>query len=161
MMKHCSSCNTKKEEEEFYKDSSKEDGLRVRCKDCDKKYAKDFYSKNANSSRAKMRKYAQKNKEERQKYFSSWKEKNLEHYKELLKRNKEKEVSKLAARLSNNLKIKWKDLGISSKDFIFKIQSQFTEGMDWSGYKKEWDIERCPDGTFKIKLAALIGNFGQ
>lgn len=141
-MKYCACCDRNKQNEDFYKDLSREDGLRSRCKDCDKDYSKKFYTQNSSSSREKMKKYARENKGERKKYFNSWKEKNPEHYKELLKKNKEKETSRLAVRLSNNLKIKWKELGVSSKEFIFRIQSQFKEGMDWSGYKKEWDIKQ-------------------
>ena len=43
-MKTCSKCNIKKPLNQFYKDRDKKDGLRCRCKMCDKKYQSPEYN---------------------------------------------------------------------------------------------------------------------
>ena len=45
-MKMCNKCNEEKEEKEFYKDSSKKDGLSTLCKECKRKYSKKYYLNN-------------------------------------------------------------------------------------------------------------------
>lgn len=45
-MKMCKKCKQKKDKVEFYKDNSKNDGLRVYCKECDHKNRQKNYHNN-------------------------------------------------------------------------------------------------------------------
>jgi len=43
--KHCYKCNTTKPNTEFYKDNSSTDGIKIRCKQCDDIYQREYYTK--------------------------------------------------------------------------------------------------------------------
>ena len=44
--KRCSKCKKWKDESEFFKNRARKDGLKSRCKDCDKAYRRKRYRKN-------------------------------------------------------------------------------------------------------------------
>ena len=62
-MKKCPDCRESKPLEDFYKDSSKRDGLDIRCKDCKRQRNKAYYAKNSEQELARNKKYRGANKE--------------------------------------------------------------------------------------------------
>ena len=61
-MKYCKDCNTLKNVFEFYKDSTKSDGLCNYCKLCKSKRCKERWNKNNKKANAQKRDYYKKNK---------------------------------------------------------------------------------------------------
>lgn len=94
-MKECYTCKEKKQVEDFYKDSSKNDGLSYQCKSCLKKrhtkwresnpdkislYKKNWAESNPDKIRAASRKYQRKQMNENR---SSFNEKSVKMYRHI------------------------------------------------------------------------------
>ena len=72
-MKKCTKCNVDKPLNEFYKHKTHKDGLKHKCKECLKKFQKN---------------YRQKNKDKIREYSKQWKKDNPEYQKQWSKKNK-------------------------------------------------------------------------
>jgi len=79
--KYCNRCKKIKAINEFSKNKAQKDGYCCWCKDCQKKYKKDYYIKNIE----KIKKYYIANKDKRKKYNAIWRKANPEKVKELWK----------------------------------------------------------------------------
>jgi exonuclease VII large subunit len=177
-MKTCTKCRIEKQEEEFYKDRQKKDGLRYECKNCLKKYHKENQEKNRNRQKI----YNKKNKEAISKKQKEYREKNKEklkqQYKEYCKENREKinkqrnEYKKKRRKTDPNFKIahilrvrntrgiisrggiksdsSQKLLGCTWEEARIHIENQFTDGMSWENHGK-WEIDHIrPMASFDL-----------
>jgi hypothetical protein len=126
-MKKCSKCKEEKEIELFSKNKSTKDGLRGRCKLCDKEYAyqrknyqKEYYISKKESIFDNRKKYYKKNKERISKYQSDWRQSNKDRIKE--NRIKRKDLNpelykqkRAESYIKNKEKIK-----ITNKEYVLK-----------------------------------------
>lgn len=70
-MKFCRSCGKDKQKYEFYKNKTRYDGLASQCKECQLKYSKRWYGKNAERKHDWYEEYLS-NPEKREKYRELW-----------------------------------------------------------------------------------------
>lgn len=62
-MKKCTVCLAQKEKSEFHKDKSRKDGLRDKCKECQKLFRAKYYLKNSEALKSYSREWYENNKE--------------------------------------------------------------------------------------------------
>ena len=89
-MKRCTECGDKKDRSEFYKDSSRRDGLRGDCKICSKKSQAAYYKQNSAKVVKRAKEWQKKNPERDRQNKVNWLENNSEH-----RKNYERERRKL------------------------------------------------------------------
>jgi hypothetical protein len=63
MYKRCNMCNINKSINDFYRDKSRKDGHSNRCKECTKKYLREYYKKNRVGIIDRVKEYAHNNRE--------------------------------------------------------------------------------------------------
>jgi hypothetical protein len=157
-MKTCYKCNIEKEITGFYRDKSRKDGFRDRCKQCCKEYQQ------TPEFKERQKTFYNRNSAERQK---EWKKNNPEKYKESIKKGAKKRLAydnfkyktdikyKLAQRLRGRIRdaLRYKgskggsavkDLGCSLDFFKEYIESKFSEGMTWNNHGLEdgkWHLD--------------------
>src|SRR6185503_18549930 len=85
MNKKCSKCKLIKSSNEFFKKSKAYDGLNPSCKQCEKKYKRDYYNKNRNLIQDNNKRYLKNNKEKMSEYKREWQKLNNKHRNESLK----------------------------------------------------------------------------
>ena len=90
-MKRCSRCKIEKELNEFNKDKSSKDGLRYRCKLCEKQY----YQLNREEKNQYQKQYRQLNREKIREYSQLNKEKINQNKNQYYHRNPEKQKARL------------------------------------------------------------------
>ena len=135
-MKKCNKCDTLKELEDFYKDSSKKDGFRTICKKCVLKNNRIY--KSNESVKIKEKEWSTKNRSL------------------LSLKYKERYQSDIAFRISKNLRNRLclalqrnyksgsavSDLGCSIDDLKKYLESKFIDGMSWDNYGRNgWHID--------------------
>lgn len=79
MEKKCSGCDNVLPHSEFYKDSTKADGLHSICKTCRKVSDKSRYEQKRNQILEQKRQYYQQNKDERLQKNAEWRKQNRDH----------------------------------------------------------------------------------
>jgi hypothetical protein len=98
LKKICCSCKEEKQSIYFNKNTSKKDGLSTTCKDCNKKYLKNYYNNNREYFKECAQKYNKENSEELKrkgrKYYEANKEKILEKQKIYNSTRKEQNTQK-------------------------------------------------------------------
>jgi hypothetical protein len=113
--KFCKGCDTEKDINEFWKDKTTKDGLRRRCKDCDKKKNKKSYGKNRKKRLINQKEYYKYHKDERLEY--SKKRRNLKIKIKTENKNYKEEDGKIFKRCSSKAcKQPWKDVSEFHKD---------------------------------------------
>ena len=143
MIKICKECNIIKDILEFHKDSKLSDGYKCRCKQCIKKYTKQYRDVNGNGYNSEYSKnYYQLNKETiiyRNKCYSN------------LNKNKTKEYQHLYSKLYSSKRKK--------ADSLFKLKGNIRSLINMSfnikGYKKHTKTENilgCTINEFKLYL---------
>jgi len=177
-MKVCTNCFISKNETEFFK--TKNNNLRGECKDCFNVKRKERYNKNKQKELERNKIYRQKNKEKiyllnktyqkvnKEKvntYKKKWLENNLEKRKEVSKRYQRKKREDNYYRIldafrssfylmlkKNSASKKFKLLKYNREDLIKRIESTWTEGMNWDNYGKNgWHIDHIkPLSSFDI-----------
>ena len=167
-MKKCNKCNLEKNITSFCKNKSKKDGLDIYCRDCNKKYKKDYSIKNKEKLSNKSKEYYNNNKEtilERVRdYTINNKEVKREYLKEYYNNNKETILERVKDYNIKNKEVKreYYNKYIKnriSQDELFKlsinIRKSFISYFKNGGYKKETkseDILGCSFEEFKIHL---------
>lgn len=137
-MKDCGRCGEIKEEIDFYFDN-RLSSLRSICKDCDKEYAAEYYNNNIIEYRSKAREFYHLKKQAKLQASKEWFDKNPEKLKEYNKSYQNSELYQKQKKLSY-LRLKMKEMKISFKEFIAKIESELPETESWDNYKKTWEI---------------------
>lgn len=138
--KKCTKCKTLKVASEFYKDSSRADGLNNMCKPCSKLKAKPYqkeYSK----------KYYQKNKSKINEQRKTRYRTDNQHR---LAENCRSRIRNLLAGLHRS-KSTLQLIGIDSWDKLMShIESKFTDGMSWHN-RDQWHIDHIrPCASFDL-----------
>lgn len=139
-LKECPKCKIEKSLSEFHKNYTKKDGFQYECKECVRKYYKN---------------YKDNNKEKLKRYNKKWYQENKQTINESLKKRRKNDVNfniltNLRSRISMGLKGKLKSLntmfliGCEIDYLMHLLQEQFTEGMSWDNYgnrKGKWNID--------------------
>ena len=138
--KKCTKCKTIKTASEFYKDSSRTDGLNNMCKSCSKLKAKPYqkeYSK----------KYYQKNKSKINKQRKTRYRTDNQHR---LAENCRSRIRNLLAGLHRS-RSTLELIGLDSWDQLMShIESQFADGMSWDN-RAQWHIDHIrPCASFDL-----------
>jgi hypothetical protein len=138
--KKCTKCKTQKPANEFYKDSSRGDGLNNMCKPCSKAKAQPYqknYSKN----------YYQKNKSKINEQRKIRYHTNNQHR---LAENCRSRIRNLLAGLHRS-KRTLDLIGLDSWDQLMSyIENQFTDGMSWDN-RDQWHIDHIrPCASFDL-----------
>ena len=174
MMKKCSYCQLIKDETEFCKDKSRNDGLNHRCKSCCKEIQK------GDSYKSSQKKHYENNKEKHFARCAKWREKNRELLRErfrtryrkrqteyIVNRRKEDNEFRLYCNFSSNMRMSlksiksngiskngksWEDIvGYTLEDLINHLEPLFQEGMSWDNYG-QWHIDHIlPISSFNIQ----------
>ena len=162
-MKTCTKCNKTKALTEFYKDSSKRDGLNSRCKVCHNAAIKKWQQNNPEKRRASLRKHYQNNREKRN-ASSRKRSKRPEVKKKKRARHRERyhtdpqyRIKKiLRSRLRRALKGKNKSartmklVGCSIPHLMEHLKKQFSPGMTWENQGK-WHVDHMmPCASFDL-----------
>lgn len=138
-MKRCSKCKEYKELIFFSKNKSTKDGLRNRCKDCDKEYTlqrkcyyKNYYELNKEFILDRVKTYYQENKDSVDKYKSNWSKKNSDRIKENRIKNNNLNPDKYRQKRKEDyiknkekIKIKNKEYVLKNKDIIKKRKQEW------------------------------------
>ena len=173
--KRCIKCEKIKPFSEFCKRKDSKDGYRNECKECKKKYQKEWAKNNSEkvkeSSRKGSRKWAKNNPEyykkwckNNQEYHKEWREKNPEKVRKINRENKKRRISIPKNRLNKNISyliwfsIKqnkrgnhWEDLvGYTLQDLMALLEDLFQSNMNWKNYG-EWEIDHIrPIASFNF-----------
>jgi hypothetical protein len=152
-MKKCTKCGEIKPITEFYKNPGNLDGYHGWCKECHRKWRKNYKAVNRDIIRQKDKEYRlnHPNSGKRQlKYREAHREILKERYKEQYKKKMLDPTSKLSFRthtsICNSLAgrkhgKKWEDIvGYTVEDLKKHLEKQFTEGMSWNNYGK-WHLD--------------------
>jgi hypothetical protein len=109
-MKNCVRCNLTKDENEFYKDSSRKDGFSNRCKECDRKHHQKYINDYPDYKKAQLEKivkWSQKNKEAVAIAKKKWRAENRDRINEIQRNWRKNNPEKvIAQRLRDSLKNK-------------------------------------------------------
>ena len=169
-MKECCKCGVSKPLSEFPPRKNSIDGYQNFCKECKKKYDKEYQIKNKERTQAQRKRYREENhdkirkqdnlyklknkevlKKKNKEYRDKNKEKRNKYNREYLKENSQAStLCKLRSKLATILSLKtfekqneFKELiGCSSNQLKNYIESLFLEGMDWDNHGRfGWHID--------------------
>ena len=151
--KVCPKCKKEKSVDCFYKNKTRADGLACWCKECNRKYQKEWYKDNPKYYRERRKKnpeyqreyqqeWYQKNKEEIKKRSKEWKKNNPEYQREWQKNRKANDPkfklnSNIATAIGKSLRGNkagkhWESLvGYTLQDLMSRLSVNFQEGMSW------------------------------
>jgi len=184
-LRECSKCKLLKTLDNFCIDKKGKHGKAFRCKDCDKKYRKQYYKKYKEMLALKAKKYYEKNKEKESLRCKNYRENNKE--KEILRRRlyyeKNKEMLALKAKKyyeknkddiinksiiwrQNNKEISNKYTRLrKEKDPLFKltiiIRQNISQALSTKGYTKKtktYNILKCEYNFFMDWLNGKASN---
>jgi hypothetical protein len=159
-MKTCSKCKISKSISEFYWNKTR-NAYASQCKQCHNEYMMSQYPLNKDKMSLMNKEWRQNNPEKVKKYNNKY---SVEQ-----RRNWKREWDKKAMldplhRLSNNLRgnmyhalkamkgfRKWETLvGYTLDELAKHLESQFTKGITWDNYGKEWHVDHIiPKSWFK------------
>ena len=88
--KECSKCHKIKPVSEFNKSKTRGDGIEVKCRECCKKYKKDYYEQNREKELERKRQYYENNKDKKKEHYENNKDKIKEQRKQYRQENKDK-----------------------------------------------------------------------
>jgi len=132
-MKKCTKCQIEKDESEFSKDKSKENGLCHSCKECVRIYNIQYRIKNKDKLRQKGKEYFEIHKDEKREYDKEYRQKNKDKIRE---RKKE-----YAARPENKKKRNRKDKERCQTDSCYKLKRCISIAVG-NGLKKNCGSKR-------------------
>lgn len=143
-----------------------------RCKECVKKYFKEYYKKNKNKIKErskewrkenldKSRKWEEENKEHRKKWKKEWIDKNRE---KINTAERERRKTDISYKVKKNLRRRVNDVvnkkagktmelvGCSLLALLKHLEKNFVEGMTWENYG-EWHIDHIiPCASFDLTV---------
>jgi hypothetical protein len=169
-MKICNKCKDQKELSMFYKDSCKKDKLSGECKDCAKKYSREYRLKNLNYFKDYGLNY-RKNNNNNAEYFKSY---SKEYYQKVLKEKrkilkKENSLYKLKLTLQSKTSLAFKKNKFNKNSKYEKIfgetyfnikqylENKFKEGMNWDNHSlKGWHIDHIIPLSFAKSEEELL-----
>lgn len=138
-MKSCNKCGELKVDSEFYVDRNNDGSSRSICAECDKSRFSKYYRNNILSYKKRSKDKYLEDKEKAILAAKEWKEKNKDRYNQLSEKYK-KDPTFVGQKKVAGLKIKFKELKCSIKNFVLYIESQLDLGMTWDNYKTVWKI---------------------
>jgi len=168
MIKLCPRCNKEKDLAEFNKDKSRIDGLVNWCKECKKKYHKNYYKLNDEKLKERSKNQRKQNPNYIAEYMKGWRKRNINYFKNLTSEQKNKRrtymrnyfknrrTNDINFKLSGDLRARFhlalrdnqksgttiKLLGCSIAFLKNHIEVQFKEGMDWNNHSLQgWHID--------------------
>lgn len=160
--KTCSTCKISKLTNEFSKRKTSKDGLNNQCKNCVKKYQKEYY-KDENNRKKHYKNNKEKILESHKKYYEKNKKTIREYYNEYQKDRRKSNINyKLSCNLRSRLYHVLKDsdkcdstfklLGCTIEEFKIHLENQFTEGMTWDNHGfYGWHIDHIrPCASFDL-----------
>ncbi|HUS51736.1 MAG TPA: hypothetical protein VMZ91_16330 [Candidatus Paceibacterota bacterium] len=159
--KHCSRCQKIKIIEKFHKTKTHQDGYSSWCKNCMKRYRKEYYEKNKKITQKYNKKWLKDNKDKRKKYLKTWYKTYKKRRNRLLKEKRKTDIGfklthNLRVRLSitlkrNNKSITTKKMIGCSIDYLKRhLKKQFKKGMTWENYGK-WHVDHIrPISSFDL-----------
>lgn len=71
-MKKCTRCGKTQPPSEFYNDRQKKDGLSSHCKTCDNARSREYYAKNSEGVKARVKQYDEENRERKLEYLREY-----------------------------------------------------------------------------------------
>ncbi len=182
-MKVCNKCKIKKSLEDFHKKSSNKDGHKNTCKECSKKYHKEWYEKNIDKRRKQVKEYMKNNNESvksKQKEYrknnrdkenarhKKYRENNIERYKQKNNEYKKKQYhNNTQYRIKQNVARRIRQcihkekgtveyLGCDIKFYKEYLESLFVEEMSWDNYGK-WEIDhKIPLSSFDFNAEKQV-----
>jgi hypothetical protein len=141
-MKRCSKCKDEKDVNLFSKNKSTKDGLRNRCKDCDKEDAsqrKEYYKNYCISKKESIlvsrKKYYEKNKERINEYQHNWRKKNSTRIKENRVRNEKLNPEKYKQKRKESYIRNKENIIIKNKEYVLKNKEAVKKR------KQEWELK--------------------
>jgi hypothetical protein len=166
-IKHCTKCNTKKDNHLFHKNPRRKDGLSVYCGSCMNNIKKTDVWREREKERSCERRQTTQNKQYREQYYQKNKEKidnqknicrlnNLEKYQETAREYHKKKMEsndilyKLRKNLRRRINLIVKNKIISTNEIIGcnwdilknHLENLFFDGMSWENYgPKGWHID--------------------
>jgi 5-methylcytosine-specific restriction endonuclease McrA len=97
-LKLCTKCGENKPHSAFSKKSAQPDGLRTRCRQCEKARKRSYYQQNAERAREWQKQYYQTHIEARRRYTHTYRNRDRQHIRELDRAWRIKNPDKLAAK---------------------------------------------------------------
>jgi len=154
--KKCSKCKVIKKIEYFHKNNYKKDGYSSQCVICQKESSRKYYEKHKSKVNNKSKKWRDKNKENVSEYNKKWFAKNPKYnisrseyknewnkkrretdevfkFKEITRRNINSSFNRGKNKFKKNSKTET-ILGCTIEEFIYYIESKFTEGMTFENH---------------------------
>lgn len=177
-MKRCCTCKKYKTIKNFCKSKHNKDGHHPACKKCTAKQHADWYKRNCEKEKARVRKFNAEHKEvrklyrartfeRRSKYMKKWRAKNKKHvlqYKNTYESARKK--TDIGYRMLCNIRNRIRDamkndsktsptkvlLGCTIQELKQHLQSKFTDKMNWDNYgRKGWHIDHIlPCASFDL-----------
>ena len=144
--KRCGKCKEMLDFSEFYRDSSRGDGLATICKECDSKKQKRYRENNAlKISKMEADRY-QRRKSDVNKRNKQRRDNDLNYSMACRLRNRIRSIIKGESKCASNKEL----LGCSYEEFIEHIESKFVDGMSWDN-RSEWHIDHIkPCSAFDL-----------
>ena len=151
-MKSCNTCQKKLDLSKFSKDKRESDGLQRKCKDCSNQFKKNWYERNKEAHKAKIKAWKIQNKEKNLEYNKKWSKKNKHKVREYIKRYRldpeKRHVFAARAIIYRILERMGKTknsttqrlLGYSYSKFKERIEYNFKPGMTWENHG-DWHID--------------------
>jgi len=150
MEKHCSRCNQNLSVENFYKDSSRKDGLSNKCKACTYTKQRKYKKKNPDIIKAHKKKYYENNKDKARQYYQENKERLTENAK---KSRTGKEGYIKAMLYSAKARAKAKDLDFDlDLNFLLQITGDY---CPVDGLPFDWNRELNQDNSLPLTIPSL------
>jgi hypothetical protein len=145
-MKICPKCKESKFNDEFYRDSSRKNGIQSYCKICKRKQKKKYDQTHKDENWLYNREYRQKHKEERRWYENNKRKTDIQWK---LRKNLRNRLSS-AIRNSQKSGSAVRDLGCSIEKLKRYLERQFQPRMSWENYG-QWHIDHIkPLASFDL-----------
>jgi len=153
----------------FHKKKGGRNGLRLKCKECRKKDAKEEYKQNREEINKQCRVYARENPEKMRENGKRWRSENRARLRDYdRKRYNENIACRMAQNLRNRIGTVLKGarkssptmvlLGCTTEEYQKHLEDQFQEGMSWDNYgnpngdhTKGWHVDHIrPCASFDL-----------
>jgi hypothetical protein len=131
LFKQCNICRQEKTSSEFSPMKSCRDGLSVYCKSCACEYNKKRYKNNPEPIKQQALKWARENRPHVYTVQKQW-----------MKNNPIGRIRKNILKRTNLKTSEACPIGCSGKELKKYLESQFTTGISWENYGKDWGVVR-------------------
>ena len=135
IMKVCSKCKEEKLFSEFHKGKQNKDGYNGSCKECNKKYNKEYYKKNNKQISIQGKKYRNKNVEK-------------------IKRRSEEYYKKNKKQINEYNRFKWSKYYENNKESIIQKNKEYRKNniVEFNSYTRKYNKKRRKiDSLYKMK----------